>query len=703
MKLKRGLALGLAGVMAVTSSICAYADEIGNEAVKKALAVVKQRIEIPEEYTEFTYSVSNQNLSDSYSFYWTVPDDVKEYKAIEVGIKGGVITDYSEYNNGTYATTPDHFAKLSESELYKKAKAAVKKLNPTVADSIEIDRDSLKINVDSSSASFSLVRVRNGIPVTSNSGSIYINKDTGELKSFRITWHEKASFKSADNIIDEDAAKKAYIDMIGIEPVYEKDYSTENNEMRLVYRQSEYGEINAYTGKKSDFSEDGYYMTTEEASAADVAMGNPATGGGGDSGISFTEQELTELEKSLPYGNKDKVIEVLKSKDYFSFSDNMELTWSNLYKETDDGQDEYFFSVRFESNWDGSEKEENPMSDSEPLVNEKINLTINAENGEIIRYRYSSDADIRSKDYDVKKADELAKKIAEELSGKKFGEYGNYESTAHGYVNGKYVYDSMAYDSDIEEYTGSTHRWQRLVNDIKVSSNTLNVQLNADMKLENYVISYSDVEFPSPKDMLSKDKAVEIFWKNNDITLQYLARLDQYKTKTVLVYAVDNSFNMNAITGESLYGVIRGNNDLSGIKDKDILAKAEKLNDHRITLAWNKFSEDDIVTGKEISVAFDNLNRGNFVPSSISELDDEKQITKGEAIKLFVERICGSEIPTLKGIYKSPYSNIKDNDPDAGYYAIAYALGADDGKTLDADAKFTMGELIEMLYGYLSR
>lgn len=82
-----------------------------------------------------------------------------------------------------------HFAKLTGDALYKKAQAAVKKLNPTVADVISIDRDSLNITMYGSKAQFSFVRTKNGVPVSNDRGSIVLEQ--GHRRYHRLP-HELA-------------------------------------------------------------------------------------------------------------------------------------------------------------------------------------------------------------------------------------------------------------------------------------------------------------------------------------------------------------------------------------------------------------------------------------------------------------------------------------------------------------------------------
>ena len=63
-----------------------------------------------------------------------------------------------------------------------------------------------------------------------------------------------------------------------------------------------------------------------------------------------------------------------------------------------------------------------------------------------------------------------------------------------------------------------------------------------------------------------------------------------------------------------------------------------------------------------------------------------------------MKSVCGDVVPELKGIYKSPFSDVKDSDKNVGYYAIAYGLGVVSGDKLNANKTFTMGDMIKMVY-----
>ena len=60
-------------------------------------------------------------------------------------------------------------------------------------------------------------------------------------------------------------------------------------------------------------------------------------------------------------------------------------------------------------------------------------------------------------------------------------------------------------------------------------------------------------------------------------------------------------------------------------------------------------------------------------------------------------------ISELKGIYKTPFSDVKSNDENIGAIAIAYAKGfipKGNGK-FNGEQKITRAEAVQMIYDYL--
>lgn len=695
---RRFLAMTMAAVTALTSTgIYAFAEGQDSEALAAAITIAKTRLDIPEELTEFSYNTMNSNLRDTYSLMWSTPRDAEEYNYVNVMVCGSIITQYYSSVDG-WDKSERSLAKLSGDEIFSKAKEAVKMINPTVAGVIELDRDSLDISLYSDRATISFVRTKNGVPVKNDRGSITLNKNTGELISFYMNWHEKAAFKSAADVITEDKAKEKYAQMIDIQPQYEIYYDWESREMksRLVYRQSDYGEINAFTGKKSDFTADGYFENGELTDdSADMEVVEEDSGKG--NGYDFTEQELEEINKELPYANEAAVKKLLQDDQYLTYKTDMELNYSNLYNITFGDKTRYLYTASFTNEKWGDEIEE-PMPLYDYMVEEEdysekyvenvyqmVQITVDAESGQLISYSYydSGTQDVDS--YDLSKADKLAEEIAEKYAGDKFGEFRS--------SNDSYTFGWS--DGNITRYSGSSHNWTRYANDIKVSGEGISVQFNADMVLTSYSMDYTDIDLPDPAGMLTAKQVMSKFWEKNELSLYYLARLNQKVTKTVLVYGTNGTVYADAFTGEPVndYYYKKAENDLSGIKDKKIKKMAQALDDHGIIISAEKFSENDPASAELFRSIIGFYSDG-------SEKSD--RLTKGNALVLYVKSVCGDVVPEIKGIYKSPFSDVSDDDENVGYYAIAYGLGIASGDKLNADDVFTMGDIIMFAYNMYS-
>lgn len=684
---RRILAMSMAAVAALTStSICAFADGQDSKALASAITIAKTRLDIPEELSEFSYYTSDGYGSTSYTLTWSTPDSADVYSSVTVEVCGSLILSY--YNSSQYSGNDDgnHLAKLTGDQLYKKAQEVLKKIDPTIADVISIDRDSLDISVYGSDARISMVRMKNGVPVQNDRGAMVLNKDTGELLGFNIRWHSKAAFRDSKDAISLDKAKQKYAEMIKLTPQYEFDYDWQTGKItaNLVYRQTDYGEINAFTGKKSNFSADGYFddsMMDNEESAADT--------GKGDGGYQFTPQEQAELDKDLPYAGSDAVIKLMQADKYMTYYTDMELVSSDLYKVSFTGKDKYYYTANFsnyvpdEYDYDYEDIVDDNVSVSSSTLEpdkdwQEVNITVDAESGQVMSYYYY-DSSNGSYSYDAAKADKLAEEIAKTYAGDKFSEYQDYFSGV----------DSWLDQDNKTVYGGSWHNWNRYANDILVSGDSISISFNSNMKLTQYSYSYTDVQLPDSSRMMSEDMIMEKFWENHDLNLYYLARFTDKKTKTVLVYGTDEEVYVDAVTGEPVYSWRYNDaaNDLSGIKDKKILKMAQALADHGFLISSEKFSENDTAD----SSVFEQL-------VGVNTGDDNKKLTKGEALVIFTKSVAGDTVPELKGIYKSPFSDVKDTDENVGYYAIAYGMGVVSGNKLNADSDFTYGDMIKMVY-----
>ena len=696
---KRAIGLTLAALTAASCSVCAFADTAAaDEELKTVLTTVKSRINIPEELTEFSYRKSTSGLVNTYTLTWETGSGAGEYKYISVTAYGNVIVSYDTYDSDRWSYSGEaKLAQLSGDELYEKATEYINTLNPVIAKYISIDRDSLSMSLYGNTASFKLTRTKDGIPVSSDGGRIYLNKNTGALYSMYVNWHPKASFRAAEGIISEEEAMQSYGEMMDISPIYvlEYDEDTDKYVTSIMYRQNVYGSINAFTGAVSDFEEDGYYAddVSNGSIEEDAAL---ETGGAG-----FTQQELAELEKELPYGNSQAVIKLVQSNEYLTWADGLSVSYDSLYKDTFCNADRYIYSVTFDNEsysvdyaveediveeTDSASVSSSSVTaafvTSEEGAYKSVSVTVDAETGEILSYSYSdSESPLVAEDYDLDKAQELADKAIKSLSPTHYGEF----TQDSAYAVTRTI-------SSAKATTGSRHTYKRTANGIDADFNGISVRLDAQMNITYYSIEYYDIDFVSPKGILSEEEALEKFWEQADIELEYQLKTDKVKTLSVLVYTADKNLYSDAFTGELYGGTSSEENDLSALTDGDILAKAEKMSENGILICGNAFTESDAISYEDFSRLI------GVIGGSADDTAKSDTVTRAQAIKAYVTAVCGSKAAELKGIFKSPFGDVSNDSPLVGYAAIAYALGAVSGTQFNAAALYTYGEMINLVY-----
>ncbi len=702
---KRAASLALAAFMAVPAGICAYADDAQmSEELKNTLAMVKSRIEIPKDCTKFSYEKGTRGFINSYTFTWSAADDA-DYHMVYATAYGSVLTSYDDFSDERWKNTDPKLADMSKDELYKAAVNLIKKLNPTICENIVVDKDSLSMSPHNQYARFIVRRTANGVPVQNDTGSIELNKNTGELASFSIGWHPKAAFQKTDKVVDIETARKSYEDMIALEPHYRVrfDYDTKEYTASLIYDQTDYGEINAFTGKKNNFESDGYFendaAVTEEA-AAD--MGNPETGGGGD--MDFTQEELAEIDKELPYSTEEAIKKLVQDNPYLTWSDDFVLQSSRLRKVGSDSKPDYIYTVSFstemkEDYWEEPMPIEENTAASEkydPYRYKYMSISVNAETGNVTNYSYNDSAVDDASSYDMTAANKKAGDVVNSLAADVVKEYTERDDYENSFTDSK----------NVTRHYGSDHNFIRTANGIKVLGNNIRVSFDSQMTLTYYSNGYNDVEFPDPKDMLTADEVMDVFWKTHDFSMYYLVRTGKTHTASTLVYGTDTDVYADAFTGKQVYDWSANEPDISGIKDKKLRKTAEVLIDNGIDISKGKFSENDNVNLNDFLRAINNFTTiGISIYEEYPGEDREKTLlTTGEAMRLLVKAQFGEKFAELKGIFKSPFDNIKDTDENAGIYAAAWAMGAlnSAGKTLDTDKPYTYADLINLCYDQLT-
>ncbi len=695
-----------------TASSDSSSEKKEDTAMKEALETVKSRVKIPDEYSEFTYTKNSSKAKTTYTFKWAKSYASGEY--ISIRVCGNVITSY--YANDVEETewSKVSFAKLSKDELKNSAMESLKALNPDIAAQLSIN--DFSVNLHGNTATITFKRNINGLYFSINNGRMTINKDTGRLNSFSMTFWDDAEFPDSSKAIDESKMQESFIENVSLEAQYviKSTYNSEKKEYDkeavIIYSPDKTVYFDALTGKPTTMNDDyaaanntsNYSLffdtvavETEEEAIADDA--DNAAGSGLDSGsVSLTDNEKQALIESEKYYSQKDAVELLREDKYLNLTDEYVLSYSN-FSRNDNAPSGCSWYFSFYINTKDEYK--------------SIDVTMDAESGKILSFYKYKNKD-STKIIDVKSVNKTAESAAEYYLSDKIGEYK--------------ANDDNTRDADKE--TQRTIVFTRQVNGLPVKDDIISVTVDSDGEVMRFNYRYTDIAFPSADGIISKEKAYSKLFAQTDFDLYY----DGFQTldgtpKTYMIFNIEGySYSINARTGKlcSSNGteVIIKDTDQTECPYTDISGHwSEKyiteLYDYGVRLSTdeaNKFDPDEYITNAEFAALLDKVFYTDIMPvlykddgytyQTSKEFGNET-MTKTDLAKQFVICAGGEEFASLKGVYKSPFNDVKEDDENIGYISLAYGMGAvksDSSGNFNPNAKVTRAYAMYMIYNYIN-
>ncbi len=707
------------------------ADEAKKEAnMKAALTVAKQRITIPPELTEFSYSTDNSYGTTLYNFQWNTPDNAKKYKSMSAVVMGDVIISYSDSSDKVYSSEP-RLAKLSESKLLEKAKEYAKQFNPDIYNKLVFEIQS--VSLTNSTVQVYFKRYENGVEVPSNNGSMELDKDTGKLYSFNINWWNNASFTDPKTVKSEKDIEEAYKSLCKLTPYYKisKEYDEKTKKSnyiaRIIYDPDMNDEIDAYTGKPSTIWED---MKKAEGTRiyGNYSYANPATGiaeetldeGGEEdaAAVDFSPAELEKIEKDNGLLKTADLFEKFKKDPYIALNDNYKLDGYSVYSEKDDnGKETFYMYLTYQ--FDKTKNSDNRYTN--------IEVRINGETGEVLslnKWGFSTTDGLPK--LDVAKANTLANNAAKTYSKDIFSQYKASPDNTKPVETWQYEVNKKM----MKGYeTSRSFRFDRYVNGIRVTNDSIGINVDSMGNVVSYTVSHTkNVEFPAA-DILSADEAFKKLYEQRKFDYYYDGWIDKTgKIHTYLLYKMDG-FYLNAKTGD----ICNWNGsepyshtdprdvkytDIKGIPQEEAILTLQKYG--IVVTEDKKLDPAAIITEDEFTellynafyseepVAYDEIEPEEMTPEEKAKLEAEKkdkaETTREEAAVIFAKSCDPGNVAMLKDIFKTPFSDVKDSNENIGYIAIAYAKGfipkSADGR-FNGGHKITRAEAVQMVYDYL--
>lgn len=358
----------LPAIMPTVSAAEKSSSTAESDALKTAIAEVKKRITVPAELEEFKYETSERYNTVFYKFYWYSKGESVRYIAggsenvnemITVEYFDGQITSYA-YDSPDYRTTcKKGFAKLSSEKQEEYAKKYLKQLNPDLKGNAVITRNTSSANLGSRVVSYSISRSEYGVPMNNNQGRITIDRDTGRLISFNLSWYNDAKPQDASKAISAEKANSLYKERKGLkDPYYSyftkqiynektQEYETERFVLPVyVPENSGENEIDAITGKYTAYYDDrkkysytdAYDWIVEEEEVLEEAAEDDSDYFGS---YGFTEAELEAVKNESSYISKEKAAQIIKDDPYITFDKQLVFQSRNIDPAYDDDGNSY--------------------------------------------------------------------------------------------------------------------------------------------------------------------------------------------------------------------------------------------------------------------------------------------------------------------------------------------------------------------------
>ncbi len=713
------------------------------KALEKAIKDVKKRVDIPAELDDFDYKSKTEYGITYYNFEWKRWDKLDEgYSAVVESISvsyvsNGIITGYSYYNYYEEKEQKKRFSKMSAAEQDKLPAKYLKMLNPQITEMPEIKRTSPENQVDGSTVNYEISRSRDGIYLNKNGGMIQIDRHTGKLMGFSFAWWTDAEFPDAKKRLSVEKISEIYASKKPLKAYYDMFTKSEWDEEKQRYIYTDFvlpvyaptvdGEniLDAITGEYTSYFEDrekysytdaydwtGYYddevdagegWDVEEECAEEV-----------EEGAALTEAEMKALEQENSYISAKEATAIVKKDGFIVFNDNLIEKSSKIRSYTDDkgvSHPSRVMEYRYSSSKDTED-------------NIGLTVVLDAENGKIISFNKWYDYGLKSENRNTapvsaSKAEKRAIEAAKHFIGNKAAEY-------------------KADDFEPSKKAVSVAvPFTRYVNGLPVVFDTMSIIVDSRGEVLSFSHNYTDTQFPEAK-LVGEKAAYKKLFENMKPSLDYMGFTDlQLKSHIYLSYTFDDYYLINALTGERIrtYDAVPYYTEAKISDDKEAKLYTD-IKGHKyekeITTLFNfdiritdeaKLNPDEGITIKEFFCLINELGNDYYHIDNIypdkrvyskkegryiyeeNPMVNEK-LTQKELAKIYVYLMTDYyRAANLEGIFRSPYSDVKENDPYCGYIAIAKAsdgLVFVKGKRFNPDKQFTRAECLKKVYDYFN-
>ncbi|MBE7062921.1 MAG: hypothetical protein E7390_03915 [Ruminococcaceae bacterium] len=675
------LALLLA-VLLLCTVIPVMADS--TEEMAAAIAIVKSRVDIPAECTEFLGRQDVYDGKKSWNFSWETTEDAEKRMYVSVTLRSGdLLESVNVYVQEDAAYRPGKtLPVISQEQALQTAVAYAAKMNPAFADQYAAEAVA---NLSGDRYSVRIPRMVGGIPVYNNSASIWVCSQTGRVERYDVNHDDTAVFSGTEGAMNIEAAQSAYIQ----NGYMRLEYRIFEEEARLVYVPGQTESLlDAATGKGfNPFADEAFGRNDKNAAAEETLMSGDAASG---ASATLTPQERKVIEEMAGLLSYEQAVEKLKSVPYFRIPADAVLQAGNTYKTE---EERYILRISLS----GKDEDNYSYTYGE----------LDGQTGEILQF-YTGGREEEQGTVN----EEAAKEIYDAFATDYLASYTPVLAEKKTEVGEKSVYITA----------------ERTENGIPVNGDGVSVTVSPDGKIISYYLNWKqNVSFQSPGGILSAEAAYGILFANGAPRLSYYA--GNARSAVIYVLADRGYAFIDAAKGTLLnYNgtpyvkkTAAAYTDVAGhYAEEAILALASI--DARLGDAT--FQPDKVITQAEF-VGLVSSCIMDYYPITGGVLDEARlysyavnrgvlaadeeapdaPLTRELAVSYLLRAMDYGRFAEIEGIFRCDFADADAiNSELYGYVAIAKGLGLVKG---DGDGNFaparqmTRGEAAVLIYNYL--
>ena len=656
---------------------------------EQAVQKVKDNFAIPKNYVQLSTGYNDYNNRATYSLNWNAVDQPSGNFNAEVDATTGDILNVGQWEGPLKSVF--RLPVLSAGEAEKIATDLLSKLVSKHQSEMRLVKDEQQDfalnNAQPFTYNFHWIRIVNGIEFPGNGVNVSVSGDDGQIRNYNYNWTQDLVFPEAADLISPEKARQVFTDTPMLQLQYflpPMMYPQNRGPQRvlLVYQLATKfngGAIDALSGKPMTFDPQvGTYQSMNAVGSLPVETSMAAA----TPIIKATSQDTPNTQENKQQISRDEAVGVVKKA--IEIPSDLVLRNSSLNPDWQNPNDQVW-----NLNW-GSES-------SNMGEQRYLNASVNARTGELVNFSMTNavNPEDKSNPLDREGAQKLAEDFLKRLQPERLKLVKMESENVYG---GKMPPNLQMFN------------YVRVVNGIPVSNNGINITVDTAAKqVNNYNLTWSNVEFPSASDVLPLDQAIERFLKVRPLTLNYFLNYQQNfqqdgQQEVRLVYQpkTDNTMYVPAMldakTGDPMdwYGKSQSQwskphsyTDIQGnYAEKEIGIMG-------LTGAFEEYGEsfrpnEKITAGSLLRAMI--MAEGNNRDRVLTD-DDVLKIAKErgwlhEDLKLWSElrrddlskimiRLINLETSAqVKGIYAVPFKDANTIEPDSlGYIALAWGLG----------------------------